>query len=332
MMAEIVNRWMLVDPEPDVRGILLSDRIEAYVKKYRLLIAAHDFKETNLKPASYSLTLGAKYYCNGETAEIKRGEYLVVPPNSFVIAGIEEQVVLPHWCAARFGLRVAYVYKGLLMGAGPQVDPGFEGYLGCPLHNLTNRPVRIKRGEPLAWIDFAKTSRLGDNSALANEEALLEAARRREKDRYEKRAWVVQGFQGFDCRLYETLRLSFENSLPPGETIASSVKGLEDSVNAIAGDWKVTKEDMTGEIKRLTTVSRRINVASVVALAALFITVMLTIGVEVWMPRRAAMIELQQRIETLDGRIAELRSVAPTGVPTPGSATQPKSSPKKPPI
>ena len=318
-MVEFSNRWMFIDPEPDVRGILRSDRIEAYVRKYQLLVDANDFKETNLKPASYTLTLGMKYYLDGEIFDIGSGNYLLLPPNSYVIAGIKEKIMLPHWCAARFGLRVVYVYKGLLMGAGPQVDPGFEGYLGCPLHNLTDRPIKIRQGEPVAWIDFAKTSRLGDNSVLGNEETLLEIAMRQDRDRHQGRAWVIPGSQGFECRLYETERRSFENSLPPGETISSSVKGLEESVKSITDDWDTQKQVMRKEIETLKTRSTAINIASVVALIALFVTAMLTIGVEIWMPRRATIIELQQRINTLDRRIDELHSPAarPSDVPVP---------------
>lgn len=324
-MTAISNRWMFIDPEPAVQGILLSDRIEAYVKKYSLLVDAHDFQQTNLKPASYSLTLDPKYYLNGQTIEIQPGGSLLVPPNSFVIAGIKEKVALPHWCAARFGLRVSYVYKGLLMGAGPQVDPGFEGHLGCPLHNLTNCSIRIKLEEPFAWIDFAKTSRLGENAVLVNADALLEAAALRQRDRNQKKVWVLPGFQDFECRLYETQRVSFESSLPPGETVSSSVKGLEDSVESIKAAWEHRQKEMTDQIGTLTKVSHRINVASVAGLIALFITVLLTIGVEIWMPRKATLLKMQEEIETLRQAIQEQHTVIPSAtVPAPPAATVPK--------
>jgi deoxycytidine triphosphate deaminase len=330
-MTAIANQWMFVDPEPNVRGILLSDRIEAYVKKFGLLVDAHDFREINLKPASYSLTLAAKYYLNGETNEIGSGGYLVIPPNSFVIAGIKEKLILPHWCAVRFGLRVAYVYRGLLMGAGPQVDPGFEGNLGCPLHNLTDRAARIKLDEPFAWIDFTKTSRLGDNPRLATESALLSAAAKRERDRREKRAWIVAGFEDYECRLYETQRLSFENSLPPGETISSSVKGLENSVTSIATEWKAREAELQVKIDRLTRVSQIITIASVVGLAAIFITVVLTIGVEIWMPRKADIIKLQQEVQALQRRVGDSSSAStPSPGVTPPPAPPPNQSPNQP--
>jgi deoxycytidine triphosphate deaminase len=328
-MTVMSNRWMFIDPEPDVRGILLSDRVEAYVKKYNLLVDAHDFQPTNLKPASYSLTLSGKYYLNGETLDVQPEGSLVIPPNSFVIAGLKERLVVPHWCAVRYGLRVAYVYKGLIMGAGPQVDPGFDGYLGCPLHNLTNRSVRIKLAEPFAWIDFTKTSRLGDNPVLTSHEALLDAAKTQKRDRLEKRAWVIPGFDDFECRLYETRRVSFQDSLSPGETISSSVKGLEDSVESIKTAWEGSKKDLKDEVEGLTKVSQRINVASVSVLIALFITVLLTIGVEIWMPRKATLIELQQEIDALDRSVQDSRrSGIPTTVSAPPSTTPSKANSK----
>jgi hypothetical protein len=44
------------------------------------------------------------------------------------------------------------------LGTGPQVEPGYKGYLSCPLYNLTNRPIRIRRGDEFATIDFERTT------------------------------------------------------------------------------------------------------------------------------------------------------------------------------
>jgi hypothetical protein len=52
------------------------------------------------------------------------------------------------------------VYAGILLGTGPQVDPGFSGKLSCPLYDLTNVDILITRGEDFATIDFEKTTEL----------------------------------------------------------------------------------------------------------------------------------------------------------------------------
>jgi hypothetical protein len=46
-----------------------------------------------------------------------------------------------------------------LLGTGPLVDPGFEGNLLIPLHNLTANEYRFSVGEGLIWVEFTKISK-----------------------------------------------------------------------------------------------------------------------------------------------------------------------------
>ena len=55
-------------------------------------------------------------------------------------------------------LRIKHVHRGLLLGTGPLVDPGFGGDILIPLHNLTSDPYRIRGDEGLIWIEFTKTT------------------------------------------------------------------------------------------------------------------------------------------------------------------------------
>jgi hypothetical protein len=57
-------------------------------------------------------------------------------------------------------LKIDYVYQGLLLGTGPQVDPGYVGQIYIPLHNLTNQPVEIYLNESFVSIDFVRTGPL----------------------------------------------------------------------------------------------------------------------------------------------------------------------------
>jgi hypothetical protein len=45
-----------------------------------------------------------------------------------------------------------------LLGTGPLVDPGFNGRLLIPLHNLTDSDYPIDTDKALIWIDFTKTT------------------------------------------------------------------------------------------------------------------------------------------------------------------------------
>jgi deoxycytidine triphosphate deaminase len=149
-------REFWVDPDPTKVGLLDSQDIRFYVNRVRLI---WPFVESRLGPASYELTLGPLFQYKGERGLLTAEEpELVIPPNSIVFVSFNEVLCLPHYIAARFGLTVGTLYHGALLGAGPQVDPGYQGALSCPLHNISNRQVAVERGDSIARVDFIKTT------------------------------------------------------------------------------------------------------------------------------------------------------------------------------
>jgi deoxycytidine triphosphate deaminase len=163
---DTLTEWYWSDPEPGFQGMISSDRILAYHYKVGRMI--RPFQETNLKPASYELTLGPLYVMNGKRgilSDTKRR--LTIEPNSIAFVSMREQILLPHWLVGRFDLSINFIYQGLLLGTGPQVDPGFQGVLSCPLHNISSDEIELVFGEPFAKIDFVKTS-FGYGIALPN--------------------------------------------------------------------------------------------------------------------------------------------------------------------
>jgi deoxycytidine triphosphate deaminase len=147
------------DPKPDVGGLLTADWIKYYADVAGMI---QPFVDAQLKPASYDLTLGPLCQLEGRERILRRpGDILEIPPNSIVFVSMNERLCIPYYMIGRFNLAIEFVYKGLLLGTGPQVDPGFQGVLSCPLHNISNNPIRIRRGQHFATIDFTKTTPLG---------------------------------------------------------------------------------------------------------------------------------------------------------------------------
>src|SRR5690606_6283003 len=83
---------------------------------------------------------------------------LKVPANSIVFVESDLDFRLPPFIAIRFNLQINHVHRGLLLGTGPLVDPGFWGKLCIPLHNLTNEDYEIPLEEGLFWVEFTKTT------------------------------------------------------------------------------------------------------------------------------------------------------------------------------
>jgi deoxycytidine triphosphate deaminase len=153
--------WKTQDPDwgvADRKGMLLSDQIKKFCEK-KLLIAT-GYKESRIRPAAYTLSIGPDYRdahgIPGALTEQKL--WYEMPPNSIIFVSIAESLDLPYYIVARFNLRVDWVYKGILLGTGPQVEPGFRGNLSCPLYNLTSRPHLITLGQEFATIDFERTT------------------------------------------------------------------------------------------------------------------------------------------------------------------------------
>lgn len=107
-------------------GVLLSDEIEYYVNKYKMI---DPFKRENLKPAAYELTVGDEYSRGGERGKLcdEPGKNKIeIPPFEVVIIKTNERINLPRFIIARWNIRVRWAYEGLLWVGGPQVDSGVD--------------------------------------------------------------------------------------------------------------------------------------------------------------------------------------------------------------
>lgn len=150
------------DPFPKIDPALLNSAdIADYVAHTGMIFP---FDPSRLGPASYEMILGGEYLYwdeNGKKSsckDIKTGDELVLRKNSITYVSVRETFRIPNYIALRFNLRVKHVHRGLLLGTGPLVDPGFHGKLMIPIHNLTNNEYTIKPGEDLISVEFTKVS------------------------------------------------------------------------------------------------------------------------------------------------------------------------------
>lgn len=163
----LARKYQDVDPYPDIEPALLNSAdIMAYVKQTGLISPFHP---DNLKGASYDVTIKGDvvYYepdpithVNGrKTFKLENdGDYFELLPNSIAFVTLEPTFRIPSYLALRFNLKITHIYKGLLLGTGPLVDPGFIGKLSIPLHNLTENTYRFYKGDQLITMEFTKMS------------------------------------------------------------------------------------------------------------------------------------------------------------------------------
>jgi len=148
----------LLPDEPP--GVLVSSEIIECVKRYNMIHPFYPEKEKDrLKPAAYHLSLGRECRVGDKTIFLdERNPYLRIEPYQVAIVQTLEELNMPNNVIGRWNLRISCVYKGLLWVGGPQVDPGYKGYLYCPLYNLSTETAVLEFGEPIATIDFVRTT------------------------------------------------------------------------------------------------------------------------------------------------------------------------------
>src|SRR5882757_3719730 len=116
------DKWRYEDPHPEEKGILLSNRIHEFCRNEILI--DEGYTEENLRPASYTLTIGKDYIdSKGDVRRMNdKEDSFVFEKNSIVFVTTAEHFNLPYYVIARFNIRVNWVYDGVLLGTGPQVD------------------------------------------------------------------------------------------------------------------------------------------------------------------------------------------------------------------
>jgi len=295
-----------IDPDPAVSaGLLLSDRILFYCQRV-LLVWPYD--QRFIEPASYTLHAGREYLVSTESGQIESRNLeidgkVIVPPNGLIYIQFFEEVNLPHYMIARFNLRVSQVYRGLLLGTGPQVDPGFRGRLGCPIHNFTDRDKTIEFGDDLATIDFQKTTPLGETYWPG-----MNVGQIADRDFEAMRAGVtpIGGLNGAPCKIFNKRNnVVFASYLPAGQSVRSSVAALNTKVDNAQREVDLAKKQIV--------FYRRVGLgalgALLVGLVTLFLTVALPLYTNVkddisnrYMNLKADVVELARAVARLEAR------------------------------
>jgi hypothetical protein len=157
-----------IDSFPDIPCALLHSgdvrRYALHGKPRERLFDPFDLKSQ--KSASYEVPFrGTAYWWKPDHSgmqdqTLEAGTTFEIPRNSIVFIRPMVEFIIPDFLALRFNLHIRLVHRGLLLGTGPLVDPGFQGRLLIPIHNLTDTPVHVNADDGFIWIEVTKVSTL----------------------------------------------------------------------------------------------------------------------------------------------------------------------------
>jgi deoxycytidine triphosphate deaminase len=151
--------------------------------------------------ASYDLRFGPEYYLYGEgnkrSPEVSflndtSNSLLTIPPNAAIIAESEEILNVPTDTCGFIGLRMHWVYQGILLPFQTQIAPGHQGRVFFMLYNLSSLPINIRYREPVVNIEFRYLSSPTDQPYAGAQKGVV------------RLAGVLRG--GFESSFAENLR------------------------------------------------------------------------------------------------------------------------------
>lgn len=153
--------WRHKDPFPDIAPSLLNCEDFCNYIVTTGMISPFNPEPKDVKMASLAFRLKGKcVYWDSKgverTCHIENGQVFRLRQNSIAFVTLEPYLRIPDYIALRFNLKIVNVYKGLLLGTGPLIDPGYRGELSIPLHNLTTNDYDLHGGDPLIWVEFTK--------------------------------------------------------------------------------------------------------------------------------------------------------------------------------
>jgi deoxycytidine triphosphate deaminase len=265
----LAEAWASNPESLDIPNTLLtSNHIVSVVEKTGLIspfFYSRGRRKDRLKKAAYEGRIGSKAFIYKDKNSPQKifdsslDEYLVVPRNSIVFVECDLDFRIPDFVALRFNLQIQHVHRGLLLGTGPLIDPGFWGKLCIPLHNLTDEDYEIPRDEGLIWIEFTKTTLPSEavDEARGPQESTTEP---------KKEHWDIEKFLHKAADQFRGHKVPIKSSLPTMFDAATQ------SAEKAAGDAKSAKDDAKSALDQADKI-RNYNFFAMIAAAGALVTI-----------------------------------------------------------
>ncbi len=121
-------------------------------------IVIKPFEQVNLQGASYDLSVGKESLVSNNDNKIflSENQSLHLDAGDFALIMSYEYFKMPLDIACSIGMNSTLARKGLILLAGMQIDPGFEGHLRFGLYNASPRKLTLDYQDSLCTIEFHK--------------------------------------------------------------------------------------------------------------------------------------------------------------------------------
>jgi len=119
------------------------------------------FDEKRIEPCSYDGRAGGEVLVSGNNKliDLSKAYSVTLRPGDFALIMTHELFQFPLNMAGNIGMKSGLARRGLILLAGMQIDPGFEGHLRLGLYNCGGRPITIDYLDPICLVEFHQLSK-----------------------------------------------------------------------------------------------------------------------------------------------------------------------------
>ncbi len=139
--------------------MLMTDgEIKEALASGELIIDPYD--ENRQEPCSYDARAGREVMVSGNDnlIDLSKANSVTLRPGDFALILTYESFKFPLNMAANIGMKSGLARRGIILLAGMQIDPDFEGHLRLGLYNCSGRPITIDYKDPICLIEFHRLS------------------------------------------------------------------------------------------------------------------------------------------------------------------------------
>ena len=142
------------------------------------------FSEDCLEPASYDMRIGKKALVTSteDELDLEHKHSLTLKAGDFALITTHEVIKLSNTIAGHIGIKSYYTRKGIVILAGLQIDPGFEGVLVLGIYNASPRSFTLDYLAPFCTVEFHKLARPAIKLYISGEEQKRGDIPRADKD------------------------------------------------------------------------------------------------------------------------------------------------------
>lgn len=122
------------------------------------------YKKENIQANSYDLCMGNQYCCYTDTSDNESiisslgdktsNDEFEIPADAICYVITNETLNIPENITGDVSLAFGLIKQGVMLAKQPPIDPGYKGKVVALLHNLSDEPVRIRKGDHILSMVF----------------------------------------------------------------------------------------------------------------------------------------------------------------------------------